>query len=133
MKRILLLLGLLVLSENAAAVCSGGFDGADSSLQGCSEMGGLGDLIYKRDANGLVLGKRSEAEIKSYLISTVEDRLKGRGVTMKDKNGKPSVTVNDNNIVFERHHFFSGRIQCQKGRIRKGTYGQNRQNAGVGG
>ena len=101
MKRVLLLLGLLFWSENAVAVCSGGFDGADSTLSGCSEMGGLGDLVYKRDGNGRVLGKRSEAEIKSYLVSSVEERLKGRGVTMKDKNGKPSVTVNDDNIVFD--------------------------------
>ncbi|MBR4126378.1 MAG: hypothetical protein IKR09_02225 [Alphaproteobacteria bacterium] len=101
MKRVLLLLGLLFWSESAVAVCSGGFDGADSTLLGCSEMGGLGDLVYKRDDNGRVLGKRSEAEIKSHLVSTVEERLKGRGVTMKDKNGKPSVTVNDDNIVFD--------------------------------
>ena len=101
MKRVLLLLGLLFWSENVVAVCSGGFDGADSTLLGCSEMGGLGDLVYKRDDNGRVLGKRSEAEIKSYLVSAVEERLKGRGVTMKDKNGKPSVAVNDDNIVFD--------------------------------
>ena len=101
MKKTLLILGLLLLSENAQAVCSGGFDGSEPDFQGCSEMGGLGDLVNKRDDKGNITGKRSEAEIKEYLISVVEDKLKSRGITMKGKNGKPSITVKEKEITFD--------------------------------
>ena len=101
MKRIFLVLGLLLWSEGASAVCSGGFDGADATFSGCSEMGGLGDLVYKRNANGIVTGKRSEAEIKSYLVSVVEERLQGRGITMKDDKGQSHVSVNETTAVFD--------------------------------
>ena len=101
MKHVLFILSFLFWSQNAFAVCSGGFDGTDAVFSGCSEIGSLGDLMYKRDANGMVLGKRNEAEIKSYLESLVEDRLKGRGITMKDADGNSSVTVNETNVVFD--------------------------------
>ena len=101
MKYIFLVLAFLMFSGNARAVCSGGFDGANAAFEGCTEMGELGDLIYKRDNDGKVLGRRNEAEIKAYLISIVEDRLKGRGITMKNKKGQPSIKINEENIVFD--------------------------------
>lgn len=101
MKKTILILGLLFLSGNAQAVCSGGFDGSEPDFQGCSEMGGLGDLVNKRDGNGNIVGKRSGDEIKSYLTSVVEDRLKSRGITMKGKDGKPSIKVLEKEITFD--------------------------------
>ena len=101
MKYTLLVLTFLLFSGNAQAVCSGGFNGENSVFQGCSELGALGDLIYKRDENGKVLGKRDEAEIKAYLVSVVEGRLRTRGVTMKDKDGQTSIVVNEENVVFD--------------------------------
>ncbi|MBR1778189.1 MAG: hypothetical protein IJ752_06365 [Alphaproteobacteria bacterium] len=101
MKYILLILGFFFLSANAQAVCSGGFDGSDATFQGCSEMGDVGELIYKRDNDGKVIGKRSDAEIKSYLVSTVEKRLKNRGITMKDQDGNMSIIINDDTVVFD--------------------------------
>lgn len=101
MKYAFLILGFLLFSGNAQAVCSGGFDGSEANFEGCSEMGGLGDLIYKKDENGKVLRKRDEAEIKQYLTSVVEDRLKSRGITTKDKDGKQSIQVDDKNVTFD--------------------------------
>lgn len=101
MKYVFLILGFFFFSETAWAVCSGGFDGATTDFQGCSEMGGLGDLVYRRDGNGKVLGKRSDAEIKSYLASVVEDRLKGRGISIKNKDGKSSIVVKEDSVTFD--------------------------------
>ena len=101
MKYVFLILSLLLFSGNARAVCSGGFDGSKASFEGCSEMGGLGNLVYKRDDSGKVLGKRNENEIKEYLTSVVENRLKSRGITTKDKDGKQSITVDDKNVTFD--------------------------------
>ncbi len=101
MKHLFFILSFLFLSQNAFAACSGGYDGANAALSGCSEIGNFEDLIYKRDDNGMVLGKRTPAELKSYLISEIENRLGGRGVTLNDRNGKQSVTVNEKNVVFD--------------------------------
>lgn len=101
MKKIFLILVFLLWAEDAPAVCSGGFDGTDATLSGCSEMGALGDLLYKRNDRGMVIGKRSNAEIKTYLISVVEDRLKSRGVTMKDQNGQSHISINEKEAVFD--------------------------------
>lgn len=101
MKYTVLMLGFLLLSGNAQAVCSGGFDGADATFLGCAEMGALGNLIYKRDDSGRVLGKRNETEIKQYLTSIVEDRLKSRGITMKNKEGQTSIVIDNENITFD--------------------------------
>ena len=65
---------VLAWNGRAFAVCSGGMDGADSTFSGCSELGGLGNLVYERDAAGNVTRKRSEAEIKNYLVETIEKR-----------------------------------------------------------
>lgn len=104
MKYALLIFGFLLFSGDAGAVCSGGFDGSEPDFQGCSEMGGLGDLVNKRDDNGRIIGKRNEAEIKSYLISVVEDRLKSRGISMKDKDGKSSIKVTEKEITFDTYN-----------------------------
>lgn len=101
MKYTFLALLFLLFSGNAQAVCSGGFDGANAVFEGCSEMGGLGDLVYKRDANGKVLGQRNDEEIRKYLVSVVEERLKGRGMTMKNKDGQTSIVISSDNIVFD--------------------------------
>lgn len=104
MKHVLLVLGFLFFSGNAQAVCSGGFDGADSTSLGCSEMGALGDLIYKRDASGKVLGKRNDAEIRQYLTTLVEERLNGRGITMKDADGQTSIVVKEETVTFDLYN-----------------------------
>lgn len=102
MKYAVLALGFLLLGQAPAfAVCSGGFDGSDGSLSGCSEMGALGDLIYERDQTGRVMRKRDDAEIKQYLMKTVEDRLKKRGISMKNKDGQPVIKINQENVVFD--------------------------------
>lgn len=101
MKHIFFVLSFLFLSGNAFAVCSGGFDGADATLSGCSEIGELGDLIYKRDDDGKVLGKRTAEEIKNYVVAVVESRLSGRGITFTDRNGKRNIAVNEKSVVFD--------------------------------
>ena len=101
MKYTFLVLFFLLFSDNARAVCSGGFDGANAIFEGCSEMGGLGDVVYKRDANGKALGQRNDEEIRKHLVSTVEERLKGRGMTMKNKDGQTSIVISSDNIVFD--------------------------------
>ena len=102
MRYAILILGFLFLSvPQAFAVCSGGLDGKNAAFSGCSEMGELGDLIYERDQTGRVLRKRSEGENKQYLIQTVEERFKNRGVTMKNKDGEPVITINRDNVVFD--------------------------------
>ena len=102
MKYAVLILGILLFGQTSAfAVCSGGFDGSAGPLTGCSEMGALGDLIYERDQTGKVLRKRDESEIKQYLVTTVEDRLKKRGVSMKNANGQPVIDINEENVVFD--------------------------------
>ena len=75
MKYAVLALGFLLLGQAPVfAACSGGLDGSDRTLSGCSEIGALGDLIYERDQTGRVMRKRDDAEIKQYLMKTVEDR-----------------------------------------------------------
>lgn len=102
MKYLIIALGLILgFQTPASAVCSGGYDGKDAAFSGCSEMGALGDLIYERDQTGRVLRKRNDAEIKQYLVTTVEDRLKKRGVSMKNKDGQPAIMINDTNVVFD--------------------------------
>ena len=101
MKYMFFALLFLLFSGNAQAVCSGGFDGANSVFEGCSEMGELGDLVYVRDENGKVLHQRNDAEIRDYLVSVVEERLKDRGITMKDENGQTSIVINQDNVVFD--------------------------------
>ena len=101
MKYFFLILAFLFCSAQAQAACSGGFDGSAGDEQGCSEMGALGDLIYKRNKAGKVIGQRSDAEIRAYLISKVEERLKGRGVSMKDNKGNSSIIINSDTVVFD--------------------------------
>ena len=45
--------------------------------------------------------KRDAAEIKQYLMKTVEDRLKKRGISMKNKDGQPVIKINQENVVFD--------------------------------
>ncbi len=102
MKYAVLVLGILLFGQTSAfAVCSGGFDGSAGTLTGCSEMGALGDLIYERDQTGKVLHKRDEAEIKQYLVTTVEKRLKKRGISMKNKDGQPVIEFNQDTVSFD--------------------------------
>ena len=102
MKYALLILGLFLCCQTSAfAVCSGGFDGSDGALSGCSEMGALGDIIYERDPSGRVLRKRDDNEIKQYLVTTVEERLKKRGISMKNKDGQPVININQESVVFD--------------------------------
>lgn len=91
---------VLAWNGRAFAVCSGGMDGADSTFAGCSELGGLGNLVYERDAAGNVTRKRSEAEIKSYLVETVEKRMERRGVKMKNADGRPEIEIGRGRAVF---------------------------------
>ncbi|GEM_PF-2151860 len=91
---------VLAWNGRAFAVCSGGMDGADSTFSGCSELGGLGNLVYERDAAGNVTRKRSEAEIKNYLVETIEKRMERRGVKMKNADGKPEIKINQSQAVF---------------------------------
>ena len=102
MKYIGMVLSVLLFSQSVAwAVCSGGFDGNAGNLSGCSEIGSFGDLIYERDQTGRVLRKRDENEIKQYLVTTVEERMKRRGISMKNKDGQPVIKVNKENVVFD--------------------------------
>ena len=102
MKYAVLALGFLLLGQAPVfAACSGGLDGSDRTLSGCSEIGALGDLIYERDQTGRVMRKRDDAEIKQYLMKTVEDRLKKRGISMKNKDGQPVIKINQENVVFD--------------------------------
>lgn len=98
---VLALIFLLSCRTPALAVCSGGFDGSGETRTGCSEMGALGDLIYERDPSGRVLRKRDDAEIKKYLVTTVEERLKKRGVSMKNKDGQPEIKIDREKVVFD--------------------------------
>ena len=104
MKYTLLVLFFLLFSGNAQAACSGGFDGAGSAFESCSEMGELGDLIYKRDDTGKVLGRRNDAEIREYLISVVEKRLENRGVTMKNSEGQTNIVIDDEKVSFDLYY-----------------------------
>lgn len=99
-KYVIFALGML-MGTQAQAVCSGGFDGRGGMDSGCSEMGALGELIYKRDDAGRVLRKRNDAEIKDYLVTTVEKRLERRGITMKDKNGAPVIKIDRDTVTFD--------------------------------
>lgn len=98
---VLALVFLLSGAAPAFAACSGGLDGSDRTLSGCSEIGALGDIIYERDQTGRVLRKRNDAEIKQYLVTTVEDRLKKRGISMKNKDGQPVIKIDRENVVFD--------------------------------
>ncbi len=120
MKHILFILSFLFLSQNAFAACSGGFDGAAAALSGCSEMGALGDLIYKRDENGKVLGKRTPDEIKEYLVSLIEERFGGRGVTLNNRNGRKSIKVDEESVTFDLFNLNGDKIYTYTVDLEKG-------------
>lgn len=88
MKTKALILALLICPAAANALCSGGYDGAKGKDFGCSELGGMGDLQYERDGTGAVVNKRTDAQIKSYVVDFVKDRFKNHGVVLSEKDVK---------------------------------------------
>lgn len=88
MKMILLMIGLWLSAVPADASCVGGFDGTEGNMFGCSELGDLGDLAYERNAQGVVMKKRTDAEIKAYVADFVKDRFKNRGVKVNAEDIK---------------------------------------------
>lgn len=97
MKTKLVILALLICPAVANALCSGGFDGPKGKDFGCSELGGLGDLLYERDATGAVVNKRTDAQIKAYVVDFVKDRFKNHGVVLSEKD----VKVGDKTVDFD--------------------------------
>ncbi len=86
--KVLLLFFALFCAAEARATCVGGFDGMEANIYGCSELRALGDLTYERNADGTVVKKRSDAEIKQYVVDFVKDRFKNRGVKLEEKDVK---------------------------------------------
>ncbi|HBO59246.1 MAG TPA: hypothetical protein DD624_04990 [Alphaproteobacteria bacterium] len=97
MKTAALILTFLFVPLSAHALCTGGFDGTLGKEVLCSELGTLGDLQYDRDANGTVKQKRSDAQIKTYVVQFVKDRFKNRGLKLDEGN----VRVNDKTVDFD--------------------------------
>lgn len=102
MKYIILVFTAFVLSASLAeATCVGGFDGNEKNYFGCSELGGMGDLLYERDINGNVVKKRSDAEIKDYIVSVIDNRLSVRGISVYDENnGTSHIEINQDTVTF---------------------------------
>ena len=92
-----LILALALFPLTANALCSGGFDGPKGKDYGCSELGGLGDLLYERDASGAVVTKRTDAQIKAFVVDFVKDRFKNHGVVLSEKD----VKVGETTVVFD--------------------------------
>lgn len=100
MKTAVLILTFLFVPLSAHALCTGGFDGTLGKEVLCSELGALGDLLYDRDANGTVRQKRSDAQIKTYVVQFVKDRFKNRGLKLDEGN----VRVNEKTVDFDLYN-----------------------------
>lgn len=97
MKKLYLALAFLIFHSQAVALCIGGYDGTTGNLSGCSEIGDFGSLIYERNESGLIIKKRNDEEIKSYIQNFVRDRFKNRGITVKNED----IKIYGNTITFD--------------------------------
>lgn len=100
MKTIALILTILFAPLSAHALCTGGFDGTLGKEVLCSELGALGDLRYDRDANGTVKQKRSDAQIKTYVVQFVKDRFKNRGLRLDEGN----IRISEETVDFDLYN-----------------------------
>lgn len=100
MKTVALILTILFAPLSAHALCTGGFDGILGKEVLCSELGALGDLRYDRDANGTVKQKRSDAQIKTYIVQFVKDRFKNRGLRLDEGN----IRISEETVDFDLYN-----------------------------
>lgn len=100
MKTVALILTILFAPLSAHALCTGGFDGTLGKEVLCSELGALGDLQYDRDANGTVKQKRSDAQIKTYVVQFVKDRFKNRGLRLDEGN----IRISEETVDFDLYN-----------------------------
>lgn len=100
MKTVALILTILFAPLSAHALCTGGFDGTLGKEVLCSELGALGDLRYDRDANGTVRQKRSDAQIKTYVVQFVKDRFKNRGLRLDEGN----IRISEETVDFDLYN-----------------------------
>ena len=100
MKTGALILTILFAPLSAHALCTGGFDGTLGKEVLCSELGALGDLRYDRDANGTVKQKRSDAQIKTYVVQFVKDRFKNRGLRLDEGN----IRISEETVDFDLYN-----------------------------
>lgn len=100
MKTVALILTILFAPLSAHALCTGGFDGTLGKEVLCSELGALGDLQYDRDANGTVKQKRSDAQIKTYIVQFVKDRFKNRGLRLDEGN----IRISEETVDFDLYN-----------------------------
>ena len=100
MKTVALILTILFAPLSAHALCTGGFDGTLGKEVLCSELGALGDLRYDRDANGTVKQKRSDAQIKTYVVQFVKDRFKNRGLRLDEGN----IRISEETVDFDLYN-----------------------------
>ena len=104
MKTVALILTILFAPLSAHALCTGGFDGTLGKEVLCSELGALGDLRYDRDANGTVKQKRSDAQIKTYVVQFVKDRFKNHGVVLSEKDVKGNIRISEETVDFDLYN-----------------------------
>ena len=95
-----MILTILFAPLSAHALCTGGFDGTLGKEVLCSELGALGDLRYDRDANGTVKQKRSDAQIKTYVVQFVKDRFKNRGLRLDEGN----IRISEETVDFDLYN-----------------------------
>lgn len=100
MKTVALILTILFAPLSAHALCTGGFDGTLGKEVLCSELGALGDLRYDRDTNGTVRQKRSDAQIKTYVVQFVKDRFKNRGLRLDEGN----IRISEETVDFDLYN-----------------------------
>ncbi len=96
MKKTAFLLACLLAAFSARA--------DDDAFYGQVKIGSFGDLAYERNAEGKIIKKRSDADIKQYVADTVDKTLRTRGLSVfpdrKNRDLNKAVTVTPDKISF---------------------------------
>ena len=76
----------------------------NDAFYGWVKIGSFGDLAYERNAEGKIVKKRSDDDIRNYVANVVDNTLKTRGLSVfpdrKNKDVKTAVKVTENEVSF---------------------------------
>ena len=78
--------------------------GDEDPFAGRMEVGSFGDLTYVRNKEGAILRKRSDDDIREYVVSTVAESLKSSGLSALppgQSDLKKAVIVDDRTVRFD--------------------------------
>lgn len=76
----------------------------NDAFYGWVKIGSFGDLAYERNAEGKIVKKRNDDDIRNYVAKVVDNTLKTRGLSVfpdrKNKDVKTAVKVTENEVSF---------------------------------